>query len=538
MELPRLIEALTNPAAYPHPVDTVEVRQTHISVVFLAGAFAYKLKKPVSLGFLDFSTLEKRRHFCHEELTLNRRLADGTYLDVVPVVATPEGPRFGDSGEVIEWAVKMRRLPPDATLLAMLERGEASRELVQAVARRIAAFHRRSETNERITSHGRFESVARNFVDVLARIRPNAGISATVFQRIHDLVHADLARLRRLIESRADHGKNRHGHGDLHLDHVYVFPDREPPADLVIVDCIEFHEQFRCLDPVADMAFVVMDLTFRGRRDLARAFAETYFLAAEDDEGWALLPLYTAYRATIRGMVDSVLQSETEVPAAEREAVMERSRAYGLLALGELESPGRRPALVLVAGPPGTGKSTVSAALAGRAGFTVIRSDVVRKELAGVPPQEPTPPERTGSLYSQEATDRTYAECLARAGAVLAEGGRVIVDATFREEHRRLAFHDAARRFGVPFVMLCCEASPATIRPRLASRRDDPSDADWNTYQQHAATWQEPGPEIRRVLHTITTDGLPEAVSELALQALCQSDLAPEPGFQETSRDG
>ena len=171
----------------------------------------------------------------------------------------------------------------------------------------------------------------------------------------------------------------RDTHGDLHLDHVYLFPDRAPPADLVIIDCIEFNERFRFADPVADMAFLVMDLAFHGRRDLARAFADAYFRASGDEEGRALLPFYTAYRAAVRGKVEGMELAEREVPEAERAAALVRARAHWLLALGELEEPGRRPCLVLVGGLPGTGKSTLARGLAEQAGFTVIRSDLVRR---------------------------------------------------------------------------------------------------------------------------------------------------------------
>src|SRR5208282_894481 len=172
---------------------------------------------------------------------------------------------------------------------------------------------------------------------------------------------------------------------------VYYFPDRQAPADLVIIDCIEFNERFRFIDPVADMAFPAMDLAFHGRRDLACAFVNAYFRASGDEEGRALLPLYTAYRATVRGMVEGLELSEKDVPEAERAAALQRARAHWLLALAELEEPGRKPCLLLVTGLPGTGKSTLAQALADCAGFSVVRSDVVRKELAGLLGQGQTP---------------------------------------------------------------------------------------------------------------------------------------------------
>src|SRR6516162_5740462 len=287
MELARLIEVLSDPAAYPYAVEAVDVRHTHISVVFLAGPSAYKIKKPVNLGFLDFSTLDKRRHFCEEEVRLNRRLAPEVYLGVVPVSHTESGVKMEGRGELVEWAVKMKRLPEEATLEKRLQRGQVEVGLLKALARKVAMFHARAETGEHVSAFGRFEVVARNARENFDQVAPQVGttLSQAVFERLRRLTEEALARLGPMIESRAERGGPRDTHGDLHLDHVYLFPEREPPADLVIIDCIEFNERFRYADPVADMAFLRMDLTFHDRRDLARAFADAYFRAAGDCGG-------------------------------------------------------------------------------------------------------------------------------------------------------------------------------------------------------------------------------------------------------------
>ncbi len=523
MDLPRLIEALSQPAAYPFPVGAVEVRQTHISAVFLAGPYAYKVKKPVNPSFLDFSTLERRLHYCREEVRLNRRLAPQVYLGVVPVVRAGQGLQFEGEGEAVEWAVKMQRLPDEATLHERLRRGEVGVERVEALARRIASFHREAEANERIAAFGRFEAVARIVLDIFAQAAPQVGttVSVAVFGRVKALAEEALGRLRPLIEARAA----RDCHGDLHLDHVYYFPDRGPPADLVIIDCIEFNERFRFIDPVADMAFPAMDLAFHGRRDLGRTFVDAYFRASGDEEGRALLPLYTAYRATVRGLVEGLELAEREVPEAERAAALERARAHWLLALTELEEPGRKPCLLLVMGLPGIGKSRLARGLAERAGFSVVRSDEVRKELAGLPGQGQMPPELRESLYTRAWNERTYAECLNRAGRLLFEGRRVLVDATFREEQKRQTFLKAAARWGVPSGILLCQAEPETVRQRLENRERDASDADWSVYLQLAASWEDPGAVAGQALHPISTEGGPEQALSRALEALRQSGL-------------
>jgi uncharacterized protein len=528
MDLPRLIEALSNPDAYPYPVKEVEVRQTHISVVFLASDFAYKVKKPVNPGFLDFSTLEKRRHFCEEEVRLNRRLAPEVYLGVVPVSDTGTGrARFEGVGPAIEWAVKMQRLPESATFRELLHREEITIGPVENLARRIAAFHNTAETNEHIATFGRFEAVAQVVLDVFAQAsrQVEATVSGVVFDRLLSLTKGHLDRFRSLIEERARQGMTRDTHGDLHLDHVYFFPEKKPPADLLIIDCIEFNERFRFTDPVADMAFAAMDFAFCGRRDLARVFADAYFQASGDEKGKSLLPLYTAYRTTVRALVDGLKLGEQEVPAAEKATALVKARAHWLLALTELEEAGRKPCLFLVTGLPGTGKSALARALAEQAGFSVIRSDVVRKELAGLPIHVPAPSRYREGLYTPQWTERTYEECARKAEQLLFEGKRVLVDATFHEESKRRLFLETATRCGVPAVVLVCRAQPETIRSRLTVRQGDASDADWSVYLKMAAHWEEASPFTQRLLDPIPTDGSSEQTLFKALQALRKHGL-------------
>jgi uncharacterized protein len=339
MELARLIEALSSIVAYPHSVEAVEVCQTHISVVFLAGPYAYKIKKPVNLGFLDFTAPERRRHFCEEEVRLNRRLAPTVYQGIVPVTRTSTGAEIDGRGETVEWAVKMERLPRDATLEQRLCRGEVGLALLATLAQKIAQFHRDAEAGPHIAACGRFEMVARNVRENFEQSAGQVGVtlSRTVFERLSKLTEESLIRHRSLIEARAERGVPRDTHGDLHLEHVYLFPERQPPADLVVIDCIEFNERFRYADPVSDMAFLAMDLAFHGRKDLAGAFADAYFQATQDAEGRELLPLYSSYRAAVRGKVEGMELREKEVSESEQAAALVRARSHWLLALSELE---------------------------------------------------------------------------------------------------------------------------------------------------------------------------------------------------------
>jgi predicted kinase len=279
-------------------------------------------------------------------------------------------------------------------------------------------------------------------------------------------------------------------------------PGKEPPDDLFAIDCIEFNERFRYADPVADVAFLVMDLKFRDRPDLAAELADEYFRAIGDDEGRRLLPFYTAYRSAVRAKVEGFKLAEPEVPADDKAAATRRARAHWLLALGELEEPARRPGLLLVGGLPGTGKSTLARGLAAAGGCDVVRSDVVRKELAGVSPET-----RLGDeSYTAEWNDRTYAECLRRAEGLLFDGRRVVVDATFREDARRGAFLDLARKMSVPAVLFVCAAGEQTVRQRLAARTGDASDAGWDVYRQAVGAWEAPSPGVAPHLVTVATD--------------------------------
>jgi aminoglycoside phosphotransferase family enzyme/predicted kinase len=524
MEVTELIRACSDPAAYPYPVGEVEVHQTHISVVFLAAACAYKFKKPLRLDFLDYSTLDKRRHFCGEEVRLNRRLAPEVYLGVVPLARTRDGLRLEGQGEAVEWAVKMRRLPECARLDEQLRCGGADAAWVERVACRIAAFHRQAEAAPAVSACGRFAVVAQNARENLTQV--GAALSRRVWERLRTRTEEGLASLRPLMEDRAARGVPRDTHGDLRLDHVYLFPGRPPPHDLAVVDCIEFSERFRFADPVADVAFLAMDLVFHGRRALAGSFADAYFHASGDRDGRALLPFYTAYRAAVRGKVEGIEAAEKEVPPAEREAALARARAHWLLALGELEAPAHRPCLVLVGGLPGAGKSTLAEGLARHADCDVVRSDAVRKELAGPSAQDGAHSPFGEGIYTPEWNERTYAACLRRVGELLFEGKRVLVDASFREERCRRAFLEAATGWGVPGVFLLCRAEPDVVKGRLDARRGGVSDADWAVYREAARRWEEVGRPVQPFLREVPSGGSRGQTLRLALAVLRELRLA------------
>ncbi len=529
MELAALIEALRDPGAYPHPVDSVEVVHTHASVVFLAGDHAYKVKKPVDLGFLDYSTLEKRERMCRAEVELNARLAPRVYLGVVPIAAVGDRVRIGGDGPVLEVAVKMVRLPDEARLGERLRAGAVTPAQLDAIALRIARFHRDARRGPEIAAWAGYDVVERNALENLEQLRDAVGTatSEAVYARLDALTRHELAVQRPRIEARADRGCETHG--DLRLEHVYLFPDREPPHDLCIVDCIEFNERFRYADPIADIAFLVMDMQAHGARAEADRLVERYIDAADDHDGAALLPLYIAYRATVRGKVRAMQAADPEVPEPMRAAALQAARGHLLQAVAELAPPHERPCLLLMCGLPGTGKSVLAKELAARAGFTVVRSDVTRKRLAGLRPGESGGNAPAAGIYAQDFTERTYEACREEAERRLFEGERVIVDATFRDEPHRLRFIEVARRWCVPVRILHCHADETLVHDRLDRRVGDPSDADWGVYQHMREIWEPFGPVTSDFVDAIDTAATPTEVGDRGLAALGRHGLYTRP---------
>lgn len=526
IETARLIDSLSQPSAFSPMPSTVEILQTHISIVALVGDLAYKVRKAVNLGFLDFTSLEKRRFDCLEEVRLNRRLADDVYLDVVPIVRTANGVRVEGEGVPIEWAVKMRRLPEEASLLTKLRQGRLDEALLVSAANRIAAFHA-AASRQGQAADGGFDTVATNMRENFEQVSADIGttVSVSVLAALRTQTEAHLTRLRPLIKARTGRGMPCDGHGDLRLEHIYSFPKSAPPSDLVIIDCIEFNERFRFADPICDMAFLVMELLFRGAKDLARSFADAYFRSSGDEEGRKLLAIYVAYRSVVRAKVRGFEVREHQLNGTRRAESLSKARAHFLLALGVLEPPTLRPVLVLMGGLPGTAKSTVARGLAERAGFEVIRSDVVRKELPGRAANESAAGEWHAGIYSRDWTVRTYAACQRRAEVFLLEGKRVIVDASFADEEWRTHFLRAACSLCVPVVWFVCRATSETIRRRLARRSGDASDAGWSTYERARQNWTAASAESARILVDIDTEGGDQSPVDQALSTLAERAL-------------
>lgn len=487
LSLSPLVAAMSRPEFYSHHPDRVELVQTHISYVFFAGEHVYKIKKPVRFAFLDFSSIDSRRHFCHEEVRLNRRLAGDVYRGVCGIV--PSGNGFAlapaDASGAVEYAVHMRRLPADRVLTQLIDRGEATAELIDRIAARVAAFHATADAGPAVARGGDPARIAElmdaDFREVAALHGDT--ISAEDDAAIQAWCHGALRTHDALLRQRQATGRIRDGHGDLHAAHVYSVDD-----DVVIIDCVEFNPAFRHRDVAADIAFLAMSLEYRERSDFATRFVSSYATAAADPDAGTLVPFYACQRAYIRGKVDSLKAREPEIDAADRAVARDSARRHFALALRYTWSDVR--ALVVVCGLSGTGKSTVAAALAARTGFAHINSDRVRKQLAGLRPTE-----RGGAgLYTPARNAATYAAMYGAAADALAHGGGAILDATFLRRRDRDAAREVAARAGVPILFVECRADEESVRRRLAERArrgDDASDADWAVYAMQRRT-QEP----------------------------------------------
>lgn len=485
--LPAMVRAMLAPAFYAAPPASLELRQTHISYVVLAGDDVYKLKKPVRFAFLDFSTLARRRFFCEEEVRLNRRLAADVYRGVLAIVRRDGGYALAaaDAGDAVEYAVHMRRLPEDRVLARLLAGGTADAALIDRIGDRLVAFHADADAGPELARGGDPAEIRRLMDEDFAEVVALHGdtISADDDAAIQRWCHARLDALAPLLRRRQVTGRIRDGHGDLHAEHIYCLDT----GALVIVDCIEFNPAFRRRDVAADVAFLAMDLAYHDRDDLADRLVATYAARAADPELPALIPFYACQRAYIRGKVDSLKAREPEVDAADAAAARASARRHFELALRYTWAD--RPALVIVCGLSGSGKSTIAAGLATRTGFAHLNSDRTRKTLAGLAATARGGPE----LYTPQRNAATYAALHAAAAEALASGRGAIIDATFqRREHRDRVARVAAAAH-VPLLFVECRADDAEIRRRLAARSaraDDPSDADWAVYQRQQRSYE------------------------------------------------
>jgi len=482
----KLVQALRDPACYPHPVAGISMLETHISFIVLTGTFAYKIKKPVDFGFLDFTTLEKRRFFCQEELRLNARLAPQIYLQVVAIGGTREAPRVGDDAAAIEVAVKMLEFPQEALADRVLARGGLTSRHMDALAALVAQFHTRAACSRESDGYGTPQAIraaaAQNFSQI--RAVPAHAAHVQVLDDIEGWTRQEHGRRRNVFVQRKHDGRVRECHGDLHLGNI-VLLDGEPLA----FDCLEFNPDLRWIDVMSEVAFLVMDLHATERPDLGRRFLNTYLEHSGDYGGLRVLPYYFAYRAMVRAKIGVLRTRQLERGSEAEGPLLDSCRRYLELA-GRCARP--RPGFVAIThGFSGSGKTTLSQSLVELSGAIRIRSDIERKRMHDISSTNHREAGIAGGLYSADVTDSTYRRLLDLAGTVLESGYGVIVDATFLNRRHRDWFRALATRARVPFSIVDFRVREEILRSRIGVRLrqgQDASDADLGVLEHQLAT--------------------------------------------------
>ena len=492
---PSLLVALQQAATYAHPADDIVHLETHISHVFLAGEYAYKLKKPVDFGFLDFTTPEKRRAACADEVRLNARLAPDIYLDVTPVCQSESGYHVRPEGcaaceTEAEVLVRMRRFPQEGLLDHLATTGKLTPDIMTDLARQLAHFHATAARGPDIDRFGSIDSVRAPVLQNFDQTRPYIGrtVSAAAHARLRFWAEVFLRTHTGLFAERVHAGKIVDGHGDLHLRNMCKLDGR-----VLIFDCIEFNPALRAGDVMNDIAFLIMDLDHRAMLTHANHFLNEYLEQTRDYAGLKLLDFYRFYRACVRA---KVLSFESDVaPAAGRRAIEQEAASY--FDLAEQAIAPRTPGLLLTCGVSGSGKTTLARQAAEVLDGVIVRSDAVRKHIAGI--SLTTRGQESGfDIYTPTMTERTYAALLQHAREIIASGRWAILDAVYGKQGERAASALLARTLHVPFGILHCEAPPAELKRRLDQRAKegrDISDATAEVLEQQLSRFESPGPE-------------------------------------------
>lgn len=484
-----LITALQDPKIYDHPVDEIRLVETHISWVILTGDFVYKIKKPVNFGFLDFSTLELRRHYCEQELKLNRRLAPRLYLDVIKVIGPPERPIMNGEGEAIEYAVKMRQFDPERQLDRLAVQNKLTTAHIDQLADVMAAFHEGIEMATAESAFGSPASVwqpaAENFSQIAARLDDEH--ENIRLESLRQWSREQFNKFSTLFQQRKRGGFIRNCHGDMHLANMTLIDD-----EVTIFDCIEFNDDFRWIDVISELAFTSMDLIDRGQPGFAARLVNRYLQHTGDYEGLALLQFYQVYRALVRAKVAILRSGQPDLSEQQRRGSWQEYRAYSELA--QRFTRPANPALFIAHGVSGAGKTTLTQALLERFGMIRLRSDVERKRLFGLTAAAKSRSDTGRGIYTQTASGHTYQRLRELAGDVIRAGYSTIVDATFLKCEQRRLFQALAQELGVPFIILHFHADAALLRRWISERLTEGKDASEATLEvlDHQLKTQEP----------------------------------------------
>jgi len=483
-----LIASLLKAEIFPHPVNELQLIETHISWVILTGPYAYKIKKPINLDFLDFSTLAQRKLYCEEELRLNRRTAPSIYLGVVAITGSASQPQLQDDGdgEAIEYAVKMRQFPQEAQLDHLLEQGGLNASHIDAFARLVAGFHQQIDVAATNDDYGEpaqvMQPVEENFSQIGERRLTSE--QKTLLDELQHWSKTEFQRLETRLLERKQLGFIRECHGDMHLRNL-AWIDEQPVA----FDGIEFNANLRWIDVISEVAFLVMDLQDRNQPELAQRFLNGYLERSGDYVGTALLPFYLVYRALVRAKVAAIRAGQDDIEEAERCSLQDEMIDYLRLAQSYTQMQGEH--LIIAHGLSGSGKTTLTQPLLEQLPAIRIRSDVERKRLAGLEATERANAEPGEGIYTPQYSEQTYGCLLELASQILDAGYNVIVDATFLLKNQREMFQQLAEVKNIAFHILNFSARTETLQQRIKQRSGDASDADLEVLQKQLNSVEE-----------------------------------------------
>jgi aminoglycoside phosphotransferase family enzyme/predicted kinase len=470
-----LVEAIRDHTEFDHHIDKFDIIETHISCILLTGPYAYKFKKPVNPGFLDYSTLENRRFYCNEEVRLNKRLAPELYLDVVSFTDSEQYPVVDGSGPVLEYAVKMVQFPVDAGLDQVLKSGYFTKSHVDELASRIASFHSAVPRADADTPFGEPADIKQTVLDNFSLINPHLQDDAEYTGKLKELeqwTRKQFDWLKGTMAARKHDGYIRECHGDMHLANIIWYEGR-----VVIFDCIEFSGKLRWIDVISEVAFLAMDLESRGQAAFAHRFVNKYLEYTGDYGGLSLLRFYCVYRALVRAKVACLSAQNTATSESGRQELYDKCRHYVNCALHFTRQHTGLGYLIITHGLSGSGKSTVVRSICEYLSAISIRSDVERKRLSGLAPATRTQADIRAGIYSDYTTNQTYAILCELAEKIMSAGYPVIVDATFLMKKYRQTMYDLARHIGAPFIILHVQAGKKTLQRRILEREATQSDA-------------------------------------------------------------
>lgn len=485
MELEQLREILTNPATYPHECDEIQLLETHISMVFLTGDFAYKVKKPVNFGFLDFSTPDKRCHYCELEVLRNRVFAPQVYEKVMGLQVNNQGPTLTDELQgAVEFVVRMKQFPQSELLSLQVAAEQFSVENATELGRQLASMHRGVEQAAADDAWGTQAAVSYPVKENFLQIREHGdGMDDARLVALESWSLAQLDAGGELFAVRKRTGHIRACHGDLHLNNI-LWRDQQA----IPFDCIEFNDEFRWIDVISELSFLLMDLEHAGHKMLADYCLNGYLEISGDFEGVQLLPFYKVYRAMVRAKVAVLRMTQPAIDASQKQQLQQEYDSY--LALAEAYIRQQPTCLYITHGVSGSGKTTVARFVAGKLGAIHVRSDVERKRLFNLDPSADSASLLDGGIYSAEATERTFSRLEDIAIKMIASGYSVIVDATFLRQAMRQRFRNLAEKLSVPFAILDCAIDEQTARDRVQARLaagNDASEADLHVLEQQLA---------------------------------------------------